>query len=117
MGEPTPGPWHAMPLGGSSTVLSSVPPRHNDARTNVSFGYLGEQYSVGAPFIDDEGRARWDYVVFSHADASLIAAAHDMLDALRQWQAAERDGDAEELQNARTSRDKAIARAIARAIG
>jgi hypothetical protein len=35
----------------------------------------------------------------------------DMLDALRQWRAAERTGDAQELDNARAARDAAIAAA------
>lgn len=45
------------------------------------------------------------------ADLSLIAAAPLLLDALNQWAAAERDGDAGELENARASRDAAIAAA------
>jgi hypothetical protein len=45
------------------------------------------------------------------ANARLIAAAPDMIDAIRQWQSAERDGDEREMANARSSRDAAIARA------
>lgn len=45
------------------------------------------------------------------ANARLIAAAPELLDALRQWAAAEDYGDAEELANARRSRDRAIAAA------
>lgn len=41
----------------------------------------------------------------------LHRAAPEMLDALMQWRAAERDGDEEELQHARASRDEAIAAA------
>jgi IgA-specific serine endopeptidase len=41
----------------------------------------------------------------------LHRAAPAMLDALLQWRAAERDGDEEELKNARASRDEAIAAA------
>jgi hypothetical protein len=37
--------------------------------------------------------------------------AQDMLDALRQWRAAEATGDAAELENARAARDAAIAAA------
>ena len=47
----------------------------------------------------------------AEANARLIAAAPDMLDALHQWAAAERMEDAEELENARKSRDAAIAKA------
>lgn len=53
------------------------------------------------------------FLVNDEGTRRLFTASPDMLDALRQWAAAERDGDAEELQNARTSRDLAIARAIA----
>jgi hypothetical protein len=38
-------------------------------------------------------------------------AAPDMLDALRQWQYAERERDAEEMVNAKLSRDAAIRKA------
>ena len=44
-------------------------------------------------------------------DESLIWAAPDMADALRQWQHAEETGDESELANARVSRDKALAKA------
>jgi hypothetical protein len=47
---------------------------------------------------------------FEAADARLIAAAPAMIDALRQWAHAEAIGDAEELANARQSRDAAIAK-------
>lgn len=43
--------------------------------------------------------------------ARLFATAPELLDALRQWQHAETTGDAEELSNARQSRDRAIAKA------
>lgn len=42
----------------------------------------------------------------------MLAASREMFDALRQWQHAERVGDAEELANARAARDAAIERAI-----
>lgn len=55
---------------------------------------------------------RGEYLIADHvmfpADAIAIAALPDMIDALRQWQAAERDGDQVELENARQSRDLAL---------
>lgn len=47
----------------------------------------------------------------TEANARLIAAAPDMIDALRQWANAEATADEIELQNARASRDEAIAKA------
>jgi hypothetical protein len=49
------------------------------------------------------GRIAFDFD--SHSPANVLA----MLDALRQWRAAERDGDAEELANARAARDAVLA--------
>jgi hypothetical protein len=48
------------------------------------------------------------------ADAHLIAAAPDMLDALRQWKLAQENKDAVEIVNAQFSRDAAIAKAEGR---
>lgn len=45
------------------------------------------------------------------ANAHLISAAPELLDALRQWKFAEETGDDAELENARHSRDAAIAKA------
>ncbi|CAR54895.1 hypothetical protein A8E25_10115 [Burkholderia cenocepacia] len=50
--------------------------------------------------------------IFRPADGHMLAASREMFDALRQWQHAERVGDAEELANARAARDAAIERAI-----
>ncbi|WP_369053447.1 hypothetical protein [Burkholderia gladioli] len=49
--------------------------------------------------------------IFRPADGYLLAAARDAIDALRQWQHAERTGDAAELENARAARDAAIDKA------
>ncbi|WP_253721456.1 hypothetical protein [Burkholderia thailandensis] len=49
--------------------------------------------------------------IFRPADGHVLAASHAMFDALRQWQHAERVGDAEELANARAARDAAIEKA------
>lgn len=48
------------------------------------------------------------------ANARLITAAPDMIDALMQWQNAEERGDEQELSNARISRDMAINKALGR---
>lgn len=54
--------------------------------------------------------------VTNHAEASarLIAAAPDMLDALRQWKYALDHADQVELENAYKARDAAIAKAEGR---
>ncbi|WP_324658305.1 hypothetical protein [Burkholderia thailandensis] len=49
--------------------------------------------------------------IFRPADGHVLAASRAMFDALRQWQHAERVGDAEELANARAARDAAIEKA------
>jgi len=46
-----------------------------------------------------------------NANARLIAAAPELLDALLQWQHAERENDEAEMANARFSRDSAIEQA------
>ena len=51
------------------------------------------------------------YSAEDEANARLIAAAPDMIDALMQWKRAEQNNDPVELQNARVSRDIAIAKA------
>lgn len=57
-------------------------PSRNDTRASVGYGYSDEAFSVGYPFLDDDNRVRMDFVCFSHADARLIAAAPEMLEAL-----------------------------------
>jgi len=76
----TPGPWRAVPLGGSSTVLTETRPRRNDTRI-PAYAY-GDEHCLAYPFIEEDLRARWDFVCFSHDDARLIAAMRRTLPAL-----------------------------------
>jgi hypothetical protein len=50
-------------------------------------------------------------LIKNNADLALISGTPELLDALMQWQWAEVNDDIEELQNARNSRDVAIAKA------
>lgn len=75
----TPGPWRAVPHGGSSTVVAPVLPRRNDTRI-PAYGYNEQKgHCVAYPFISDEGSIRLDFVCFNHDDARLIAAAPALL--------------------------------------
>ncbi len=75
----TPGPWVAKPMGGASTVLCDKRPRHNDLGS-PTYGYAENgAYCVARTFSDDLG-VRRDFVVFSHEDALLIAAAPELYD-------------------------------------
>ena len=60
-----------------------------------------------------EEAQRKEIALRSAAEAKVREAAPQMLDALLQWQRAEESGDADELKNARVSRDIAIAAAQA----
>lgn len=78
----TRGHWRAVPQGGYSTVLCATRPGRNDTRI-PAYGYReGGEHSLGYPFIEDDGRVRWDFVCFSHEDARLIAAAPELVEAL-----------------------------------
>ena len=83
----TPGPWDWMAIG-----------------ANASGGFH-------IYLIDSAKRkiaALWGKADEKQANAILIAAAPEMLDALRQWAVAEAQNDHQELANARQSRDDAI---------
>lgn len=74
--------------------------------TYVKHGTLEEQ-QVRAGAFERWGACRVARLVFEDQPGH----AQDMLDALRQWRAAEATGDAAELENARAARDAAIAAA------
>jgi hypothetical protein len=77
-------------------------------------GLDSRPHHVGTPSLDIFDAGEWPYELNDEAmaNAQLISAAPDMIDALRQWAAAEKMADEQELQNARQSRDLAIAKAI-----
>jgi hypothetical protein len=82
---------------------------------------IGEHWAAGAAHgvTANDNKDKWRGYVTNvlanspnaEANARLIAAAPDMLDALRQWQYAQRELDAEEMVNAQLSRDAAIRKA------
>ncbi|WLS01694.1 hypothetical protein [Shinella oryzae] len=91
----TPGPWRREAMGGSSTVTSASKPSRNDTRI-PSYGYRDEEHCLAYPFIEDDGRVRWDFVCFSHADAAYIATCspdrmRDVLALARQAEALQRE--------------------------
>jgi hypothetical protein len=74
----TKGPWMAVPLGGASTVIAQQEPARNDRRIPA---YPHGGCCISYPDLDDVGgraEARWEYTLFSHADAALIALAPDL---------------------------------------
>lgn len=79
----TPGPWKAIAQGGSSTVVAPSMPSRNDKRAAIGYGYRDDAFCIAYPFIDDDQRPRMDFVSFSHDDARLIAAAPELLAALK----------------------------------
>jgi len=78
----TPGPWRAIPQGGGSTVVCKTLPPRNERRSEVAYGYAGDDFCVGYPFVDDDRPdsigVRFDFISFGHADAQLISAAPDL---------------------------------------
>ncbi|MCA7962533.1 hypothetical protein LGM54_06145 [Burkholderia cenocepacia] len=94
--EPTGGTWS---VGRDSRCVVTTEPIPGEVDTGH-----GEVAFYGGNLIAES--------IYRPADVRLIAATRDMFDALRQWQHAERVGDADELANARIARDAAIERAI-----
>ena len=94
----TPGPWQIRQPTGDGTARLIW---RNDEGPDFA-GETNTNYRMVARDIHSE------------ANAALIAAAPDMIDALRQWAVAERMGDAHITQGARASRDAAIAKAEGR---
>jgi hypothetical protein len=84
----TPGPWELSEARG----------------VNGEFWVVGGRYEYFGLVAD----------VTMSGDARLIAAAPDMLDALKQWKWAQDNRDAVEIVNAQISRDLAIAKAEGR---
>lgn len=75
------------------------------SNTDIAIGAVGTPLIARIPLRDVS-------INEQKANARLIAAAPDMIDALRQWANAEATADEVELQNARASRDEAIAKAL-----
>ena len=78
----TPGKWRAIPQGGGSTVVAKTLPPRNERRSEVPYGYAGDDFCIGYPFVDDDRPdscgVRYDFISFGHADAQLVAAAPDL---------------------------------------
>ena len=104
MSAHTPGPW--------TFELESGTPGKDDNDIGGIYGPEKSQvcwFGNGTQYYPSEGKPP------TEADAHLIAAAPELLDALRQWAWAEANGDEAEIANARLSRDAAIAKAEGRA--
>lgn len=80
MTKHTPGPWKAVPCGGTSAVVAPT-----GMPSQLMYGYHG--YAIGQPSMIGGSiyeAERPDIAAhFRHADACLIAAAPDMLAALK----------------------------------
>ena len=100
VGRHTPGPWHVAESGFSRRGLWSAP---------TVYATDDELRYVAVCACADE--LNFHRATDNLANARLIAAAPDLLDALVQWQSADRDNDPRERMNARRSRDAAIAKA------
>lgn len=86
-------------------------PKHTPGPWSASYGEDDDGGTVYGSEANEVAVTR-GWGAAARADCDLIAAAPEMLDALRQWKAAEDMGDDEEVANARRSRDRAIVRAL-----
>lgn len=92
--EHTGGTWS---VGRDGAVVTDAPIPGMNSKTDT--GHDEVQYYGGHLIAES---------IWRPADARLLAAAPAMLDALRQWQSADRNADREELENAAAARDAAI---------
>lgn len=77
--------WRRIALCGCSTVVTDVDPNYGDRRI-PAYGYddkLG--WPIGHPVIEDSpaNQCRLDFVCYTYEQAALIAAAPEMLAALK----------------------------------
>jgi hypothetical protein len=95
----TPGPWElrVVPHEGWVWICPVTATYHHEEICTIYGASSGEAWSP-----------------ISMANAHLITAAPDMLDALKQWKWAQDNRDAVEIVNAQISRDLAIAKAEGR---
>lgn len=97
MGAISDGKWSLGKTGG--TVVTD----NDEVLQNHSQGHGDKEYYGGYLIAES---------ILKIEDAILISAAKDLLDACIQWKAAESMGDLQELQNAKSSRDAAIKKAL-----